>query len=377
MIGRHLKRKLRMPFTILGIGTAVPSAILEQQDAEKVAASLACASRAEESFIPCIYAGSGIARRHFCLGSQVLRDILDGTKFSNSPFLPTGRRDDMGPTTRQRMDLYEKEAPILALKATAKALSEAAVLPTEITHLVTVSCTGFAAPGFDWSLITELGMSPAVQRTHIGFMGCHAALNGLRVAHAFAASDPTARVLICSVELCSVHYHFGWDAPKVVANALFADGAAAAVGVGSEVAGKWRLVANGSRLIPEAADVMTWTVGDHGFAMTLSKKIPEVIAANLRPALQEWLGHRGLTIADINSWAIHPGGPKILDAAIGAVGIPPERVWASREILTNYGNMSSATGLFILKKLMDAGTRGPCVAIGFGPGLNVEMALFE
>ncbi|MBO0697094.1 MAG: hypothetical protein J2P46_01750, partial [Zavarzinella sp.] len=222
----------------------------------------------------------------------------------------------------------------------------------------------------------ELGLSPTVERTHVGFMGCHAALNGLRVASAFAGSDPAARVLVCSVELCSVHHHYGWDPPKVVANALFADGAGALVGAATGPAGSWRVSANGSRLIPEAADTMSWSIGDHGFGMTLSKRIPEVIATKLRPWLDEWLATHGLRVGDVRSWAIHPGGPKILDGAAAALGLVPEAVWASREILAEYGNMSSATVLFILKRLLDRGAKPPGVAIGFGPGLNVEVALF-
>jgi predicted naringenin-chalcone synthase len=366
-----------MPLTILGVGTAVPVGYFDQYSAQKVAESLCCESKFQAEFIPGIYAGSGIERRYICFGPDVIRDIVEGTSHSKSPFLPTGIKGHRGPTTRERMDAYEREAPKLALKASAEALSAAAVMPDEITHLVTVSCTGFAAPGFDWAIINELGLSPNVERTHVGFMGCHAALNGLRVANAFARSDPSARVLLCSVELCSLHYHYGWDTPKVVANALFADGAGALVGAADGPSNAWRVVANGSRLIPEAADVMTWTIGDNGFAMTLSKKIPEVIRAKLRPWLDEWLAGHDLKVEDIKSWAIHPGGPKILDAAAAALDLSPDRVWASREILSQFGNMSSATGLFILKRLMDSGAKGPCIAIGFGPGLNVEVALFE
>jgi predicted naringenin-chalcone synthase len=365
-----------MPLAILGIGTAVPDAVLDQHDGQMVAELLSGATDEQSTFIPAIYAGSGISRRYYCLGRALLEDIRKGTRVSGSPYLPTGVRGEKGPTTRQRMQVYEVEAPRLALKASAEALSNAGTLPNQITHLVTVSCTGFRAPGFDIALVNELGLPPTVQRTHVGFMGCHAALNGLRVANAFAGSDPAARVLVCSVELCSVHYHYGWDAPKLVANALFGDGAGALVGTATGPAGAWRVAANGSRLIPEAADAMTWTIGDHGFGMTLSKKIPEVIATRLRPWLDEWLATHGLRVADIRSWAIHPGGPKVLDAAAAALGLPPEAVWASREVLSEYGNMSSATVLFILKRLLERRAKPPGVAIGFGPGLNVEVALF-
>jgi predicted naringenin-chalcone synthase len=275
------------------------------------------------------------------------------------------------------MAVYESEAPALALRSCAGALAAAGTLPAEITHLVTVSCTGFAAPGFDIALVNELGLPPTLQRTHVGFMGCHGALNGLRVANAFATADPAARVLVCSVELCSLHYHYGWDPPKVVANALFADGSGALVGAAAGPPGAWRLTASGSCLVPEAADAMTWTIGDHGFGMTLSKRIPEVIGARLRPWLDDWLAARGHSVAGIKSWAVHPGGPKILDAVAATLRLPADAVWASREVLAEYGNMSSATVLFILQRLRERGAAGPCVALGFGPGLNVEVALFE
>jgi predicted naringenin-chalcone synthase len=366
-----------MALTILGIGTAVPGAKLDQYESQKVAESLCCETEEQKTFVPAIYAGSGIATRNMCLGRAVVDDILNGARLSGSPFLPTGVPGEKGPTTRQRMRIYETEAPPLALRSCAEALAAAGTLPSEITHLVTVSCTGFAAPGFDIALINELGLSPTLHRTHVGFMGCHAALNGLRVANAFATSDPTARVLVCSVELCSLHYHYGWDPPKVVANALFADGSGALVGAANGPPGSWRLTASGSCLVPEAADAMTWTIGDHGFGMTLSKRIPEVIGDRLRPWLDDWLAARGHSVAGIKSWAVHPGGPKILDAAVATLGLPAEAVWASREVLAEHGNMSSATVVFILKRLREWRAPAPCVAIGFGPGLNVEVALFE
>src|SRR6185312_7307169 len=136
----------------------------------------------------------------------------------------------VGPTTGERMRIYAEEAGPLAVRAAKIALAEAATPAADITHLVTVSCTGFAAPGVDYSLIRGLGMASTVQRTHVGFMGCHGALNGLRVANAFASADPNARVLLCAVELCSLHYYYGNEADKLVANAIFADGAAAIVG---------------------------------------------------------------------------------------------------------------------------------------------------
>jgi predicted naringenin-chalcone synthase len=230
------------------------------------------------------------------------------------------------------------------------------------------------APGFDFDVIRELGLPATVARTHVGFMGCHGALNGLRVARAFAA-DPHARVLTCAVELCSLHYHYGWDPERMVANALFADGAAAVVGAGSGPAGAWRLVANGSVVIPNSADAMSWSVGDHGFEMTLSRAVPQLIGTHLRPWLVEWLAGQGVALADVAGWAVHPGGPRVLDAVVQALDLDAAALEASRSVLADYGNMSSPTVLFIVERLMRRRLTGPVVMLGFGPGLVAEAAL--
>src|SRR5204863_9815535 len=150
-----------------------------------------------------LYANSGIARRYQVIGGQVVRDILNGTTISGSPFLPTPENDGVGPTTGQRMRIYAEEAGPLAVRAARAAVAESGFAADSFTHLVTVSCTGFAAPGVDLALVRGLGLRPTVERTHVGFMGCHAALNGLRVASALTTADPAARVLLCAVELCS------------------------------------------------------------------------------------------------------------------------------------------------------------------------------
>ena len=211
-------------------------------------------------------------------------------------FLPTGAPDETGPTTGQRMQHYAELAPPLAVAAAADAMRRSGLDATDLTHLITVSCTGFIAPGLDVALIRGLELRPTIQRTHVGYMGCHGALNGLRVARAFTAAEPEARVLLCAVELCSLHYHYGWRNPgKVIANALFSDGAAAVIGVplAAAPANAWRVAATGSCLIPDSADAMTWTIGDHGFVMTLSKRVPGLIAEHLRPWLESWLAEQG------------------------------------------------------------------------------------
>src|SRR5260370_23242924 len=181
-----------------------------------------------------------------------MADVLHGTKPSGSVFLPRDGPDDPGPSTGQRMQHYVGEAGSLAIQAARQALREAAVESRSLTHLVTVSCTGFRTPGVDIELIKKLGLKPTIERTHIGFMGCHGALNGLRVARAFTGAMPSARVLLCAVELCGLHYHYQWSPKNMVSNALFADGAAAVVGVpvAAAPAGAWQAAASGACLFP-------------------------------------------------------------------------------------------------------------------------------
>ena len=411
-----------MSLVIHGLGTAHPPDALTADDGLRLARHLAGPDVRTSTWLGPVYAHSGVGRRYQVIGGQVVRDIFAGTDESGSPFLPTAANDGVGPTTAERMRVYAAEAGPLALRAAAGAMAESGFAPDTFTHLVTVSCTGFAAPGVDLALIRGLGLGPTVERTHVGFMGCHAALNGLRVANAYAA-DPGARVLVCAVELCSLHYYYGSAADKLVANAIFADGAAAVAGSGEvapptrpgpadrgdlphrgggddggpaslppplwgrsadevrRVGGgslpPWRLTATGSCLIPDSAGEMAWAVGDRGFEMTLSRKVPGLIAGAVRPWLETWLHDNGLSPADVGSWAVHPGGPKILAAVEEGLNLPPNALAASRAVFADHGNMSSPTVLFVLDRLRRARAPRPCVALGFGPGLVAEAVLFR
>ncbi|MCE9529534.1 MAG: type III polyketide synthase [Planctomycetes bacterium] len=366
-----------MSLSIRGIGTANPPTIVSRDESLGIARVLCSRTDEHRTWLPSMYEGTRLLTRRICLDRQVVRDIMDGTRISQSVFLPSGKPDDLGPTTGQRMKIYAEEAPPLALEASRKAIAASGIAPEDFTHLMTVSCTGFLAPGLDRELIAKLPLSPSIQRTHVGYMGCHGAVNAIRVAQSFAEAKPDAVVLIAAVELCSLHYHFGWESPgKVIANAVFADGAAALVGTG-EARGDWKTTATGSHLFPNSADEMTWTVGDHGFEMTLTKKVPALIGQSLRPWFNGWLAQHGLTRADIGSWAIHPGGPRILDATATALELTSKDMQASWAVYEEFGNMSSPTVLFILDRLRKENAPRPCVMLGFGPGLCVEAALIK
>jgi predicted naringenin-chalcone synthase len=364
-----------MPLHIHGIGTAVPHNAITQEHAAAAAAQYGCASPEQQRQLKALYRLSRVRKRH-----SVVLESDSSTGAARQSFFPPMRGDgDRGPTTAARMARYERDAPALGARAAAIALADAGRAPEEVTHLVTVSCTGFSAPNFDLGLVRELGLPWTVARTHLGFMGCHAALNGLRAAGGYADSDPDACVLLCAVELCSLHYQYGWTSDLAVSNGIFADGAAALVGGGAPGSSgdDWVLARSGSSLLEDSADLMAWRIGDHGFEIALSARVPGVIEAALTPWLDAWLAAQQLTRGQIATWAVHPGGPRILESVAAATGIGREDYAISQEVLSEFGNMSSPTILFILDRLRQRGAPRPCLALGFGPGLAVEAALFR
>ncbi len=358
---------------ILGIGTAVPGIAVPQNDSLRFASNLAQRAGMNTRFLPKIYAGTRIARRHTVLDADFLKSMLEEPQTVHPFYLATGK-EKVGPTTRQRMQLYTQHAGQLAIAAAREALAFAGLEPADIVHLVLISCTGFRAPGSDRELIEGLGLPEDIQRTHIGFMGCHGAINGLRVAHAFVESQRHP-VLLVAVELCSIHYHYGDDQSKQVANSLFADGAAAVVlGPGTQA---WTIGDTGSRYFRHTENEMSWEIGDHGFEMTLSRKIPSIIALNLPAAIDDWLLSLGRTRAEIASWAIHPGGSAIVQAVASCLQLTEMQVAMTWEILSQFGNMSSPTLLFILARMIEQNAPRPCVLLGFGPGIFVETAIID
>jgi predicted naringenin-chalcone synthase len=366
-----------MSLAVRGLGTALPASRLTQTESAAAARFLCAEDPEQAQLLSTLYRQTEIASRHVVFRAESVRAVVNGGT-ADSAFVPRDKTT-RGPTTAQRMERYQTEALPLAASAARTALDESGVEPGTITHLVTVSCTGFAAPGVDVGLMKALGLRPTTQRINVGFMGCHGAINGLRVAAALTGADPEARVLLAAVELCSLHYYYGWNPKKMVGNALFADGAAALVGVPPAAArpGDWVVAASGSCLFPDSEYAMGWHVGDHGFDMTLSTRVPNLIGKNLRPWVEGWLAANDLRLGDVGSWAVHPGGPRVLNSVEEALGLPAGVTDVSREVLTTHGNMSSPTVLFILDRLRRAGAPRPCVALGFGPGLVAEGAILH
>jgi predicted naringenin-chalcone synthase len=276
------------------------------------------------------------------------------------------------PGTAPRMRIFEAEAPGLAERAV-----EALDLhgqESSITHLVVATCTGFVAPGIDQILAKRLGLRPDLQRTMVGFMGCSAAIPALRIAQATIGADSRARVLVVNIELCTLHLQETDDLETALSFLLFGDGCSAAL-VTAEPSG----IALGdfiTMLIPDSDDMITWHVGDHGFNMHLSGKVPGLIMQALRDDDGKLL--RGEGTQSIDFWAVHGGGRSILDAVETGLNLPPNALAHSRHILREFGNMSSATVMFVLERIMreDApGQRG--LAMAFGPGMVAETFRFK
>ena len=358
-----------MAASIVGFGCAVPNHTMTQQQALEMSKDLICRDNREVRLLSAMYRKSYVEQRRTCVPYTIAYDWIDrGAPPSSEP----------GPTTRERMELYAEHSGPLAVEAAEKSLADASVEPSEITHVVTVSCTGFDAPGVDIHLFDQLGLSPSAQRLNVGFMGCHGAINGLRAALGLASFQPSAKILLVAVELCSLHFKFQWDPKRMLGNALFADGAASLIVEGnSSQRTVCSLADTASYLIGDSREAITWEVGDFGFDMSLDSAVPPLISANLRPWLEQWLSDRGHSLASIQSWVVHPGGPKILDAVEVALGLGKEDLNNSRAVLAEHGNMSSPTILFVLQRFLKQQSKGPHLALGFGPGLMAETALFE
>ena len=280
-------------------------------------------------------------------------------------------RTERFPSTGERMARYETEAPALA-EAACVALGLEATGP-RITHLILASCTGFAAPGVDHALIRRFNLPGGVERSVVGFMGCQAAINALKLAWHISRSDAAARVLVVNLELCSLHLQAARAMEPLLCSLLVADGCSAAL-ISREPRGL-RMEGFHAALVPEAAGQITWRIGDQGFDMTLSGMVPLTIARALPAHAGAMLA--GVPVAEIAHWAVHPGGRSVLDAVVHGMGLAPDALDISRAVLRGFGNMSSATVMFVLERLMAvarAGERG--CAMAFGPGLSAETMRF-
>ncbi|WP_310497266.1 type III polyketide synthase [Sandarakinorhabdus sp.] len=283
------------------------------------------------------------------------------------------------PGTAARMARFEKTAPLLAMEAVAALNIDDE--RARITHLVVASCTGMTAPGIDQLLVKALGLNPGVERTAVGFMGCYAAVNSLRLAHHFVRSDPSARVLVINLELCTLHFQQTESLETLLSMLLFGDGCSAALVTADETG--LALQDFRAATIEDSAQSITWGIGDQGFDMHLSGEVPQKIQRALAAdALSPDGLLRGQRPEDFGVWAVHAGGRTILDAVENGYGLGQGALHWSRDVLRDFGNMSSATLMFVLQRIMAGiGTKverdAAGFAVAFGPGLAAESFRFR
>ncbi|MGC1467653.1 MAG: type III polyketide synthase, partial [Pseudolabrys sp.] len=306
---------------------------------------------------------SGIEHRYSCLAPDELSENEGANVFySRGNF----------PDTAARMRRFEQHAPVLAELAVNKLLSDEE--RGHITHLLITCCTGFSAPGIDLEVIDRCKLPSTVERTMIGFMGCYAAINSLKLARHIVRSEPAARVLILNLELCTLHLKETAEMEQMLSFLLFGDGCAACL-VTSDPVGT-ALDSFRAVLVPDTRDLITWNIRESGFDMVLSGAVPGAIFDALHDRADEILD--GKPIAEIDMWAVHPGGRTVLDAVERAFDLAPPALAASRDVLRRYGNMSSATVMFVIEQLLRTGVRGSTgCAMSFGPGLVAETMLFR
>lgn len=307
---------------------------------------------------------SGIEHRYSCLPLEAIPEEAGG----GGGFYRHGHFPD----TAARMHMFERHAPNLAAAAVDRL--RLGRDRNRISHLIVTSCTGFSAPGLDLELVERCGLPSSVERTMVGFMGCYAAINALKLARHIVRSERDARVLTVNLELCTLHCHDTADIEQMLTFMLFADGCAAAL-VTAEPEGA-ALDSFHAVVVPDTPNLITWHIRNSGFDMTLSGTVPATLEEALRSDPGTVL--KGMAPGDVELWAVHPGGRTVLDAVERAFDLAPPALAASREVLRRYGNMSSATVMFVLEALLREapnGARG--CAMSFGPGMVAETMLFH
>lgn len=368
-----------MTVTLRSLETAVPATVLVQSQVRDVFAGQPGLTRLGSRLVNTSFDYSGIERRY-----TVMEELTLERRSENPVFFDAGTRVLLSPSTKVRNDIFAREGTILFIDAAREALAAAEGLAAQdITHLVTVSCTGFFNPGPDYKIVRALGLNPAVKRYHLGFMGCYAAFPALRAAKSFCEAEPDAVVLVVAAELCTLHVRSSNDPDTIMGASLFADGAAAAVVTARDLSGQGpylELDHFETVLTPVGEESMAWNIGDEGFEMVLGTYVPHIIDEHITGALEPLLAREGWDrpYREIEHWAIHPGGRSILDKVEAKLQLTEKQLLPARETLRDYGNMSSATVMFVLKHILDqpfAGGRERVCAMAFGPGLTVETGL--
>ena len=355
---------------ITAIGTSTPTYRHRQEDIMQFMLDANELDEKNQKLLPILYRRSGIETRHSVFPDFSLpRSQWDF--FANNGKIPSLER---------RMELYNQEAVNLSAEAILNCLQDTDI--QQVTHLITVTCTGISAPGLDILLVKKLNLSPNIVRTSVNFMGCYAALHALKIADAFCRADASAKVIVVCTELCTLHFQKTNNADSssdaILSSTLFADGSAACLVTSEEEAKGLEIKQFYSKIALSGQEDMAWQVSSSGFLMTLSNHVPKLVKEEIKNLLESSLAQLNLTVDKITNWAIHPGGKNILEAVEQSLDLTKTDLAKSYEVLKNYGNMSSSTILFVLKMMMeDSDKQGNIFAVAFGPGITMESVILE
>jgi len=360
---------------ITAIGTANPPWQRSQPDLPDLFYSAFNLDPAELRMLRIIYKKSGIETRYSVLQDYV-RQPGEFEFFPNHP-------GESFPSTAARMKIYQENALPLALKAIANCFAARGEFDKKnITHLITISCTGMYAPGIDIEIVQRLNLQSSTKRTSVNFMGCYGTFNGLKLAESICQADHRAKVLLVSVELCTIHFQRNMSPDNMIANAIFADGAGAILIEMAPESGRYfYLDAFHCDLLPNSSQQMAWQIADSGFDIVLSSYVADVIQSGIAGFVKNFHAIQHLSSTAIDYYAIHPGGLKILEACEKALNITREDNRHAYHVLRHYGNMSSATIIFILMEMWNGMTASDhekrVFACAFGPGLTLESMLLR
>jgi predicted naringenin-chalcone synthase len=319
-----------------------------------------------------LYSNSGIETRQSFL-REVYRHLDDGYNL----FYDQDNDVTKTPTTRERNEVYQIEARKAVQTVAERIVTKNGWNPDEITHVITVSCTGFYSPGPDMDVVNHLGLKRTTAKYHLGFMGCHAVYPAFQLAQQICEANPNAKVIVVSIEMCTLHLKFDTSVDSILSASLFADGAAAALISAEKPQTEHFYEMHTLKTIsaPVGTKDLLWNVGDTGFDIVLSTEVPKIIGKHIPELIQDLFSEIPITPDEVDVWALHPGGRAIVDEFQKAMNVVPEKITYSREVLRKYGNMSSATILFVMKEWL-GNAKGNVVGVTFGPGLTVETGHF-
>ncbi len=355
----------------MSIGTAVPAYKHNQEDILAFMERVYAPDESERRKLRFLYRQGGIQCRYSVIPDYSLQA-------NNWTFYAPTENLEPFPSLEKRMEWFKREAGPLSLAAIHDCLLQHQ--PTQITHLITVSCTGLSAPGLDLELISALGLPPTISRVSVNFMGCYAASHALKLADAFCRSEEGTNVLVVCTEICTLHFQKELTVDNITSSMLFGDGSAAVLVSNDPSVPGMHIGKFYAKVIPGGNRDMAWQLSSSGFKMTLSSYVADLVAGNFNLLVEEALSTAHITRTEITNWCIHPGGKKILEAVHQSLGLTNGALTPCYEVLHEYGNMSSPTVLFVLQKVMQAmqsGREGKTFVAAFGPGLTMETLILR